>query len=304
MMITHRHLEQTQALAQFRSFAKASRHLHLSQPALSRSISNLEDQLGVKLFDRKHNNVTPTLFGKYILEKGEHVLQELKLLNRDLRLLRDNQAGEISLGCGPFPAELFIGDALSCFHSAYPKLDIHVKVDTTSKLLKLLRERMLDLFIADTRMIMQEKDLEIVNFRPKQTYFCCSKKHPLAKLKKLGIKEVIEYPLATMSLPTVVVTMLQEISGIDIFNTADLPYGFIQCDNFSILLNIISSTNAIGISCEEVVDRSMYKNDIVFLPIRFAEFMTHYGAVSLKGCTHPPAIDFLHQCISEAANHS
>jgi DNA-binding transcriptional LysR family regulator len=301
MILTYRHLEQIQALAAFKSFARASRHLHLSQPALSRSIATLEAQLEVKLFDRHHNNISPTLFGKYILEKGVLLLQEMKLLHRDLRLLRDNQAGEIHIGSGPFPAEMFIGDALAEFHSTYPKLNIHVTVDMTPKLLRSLRERMLDLFVSDTRMIMQETDLEMVSLKQRQAYFCCRKDHPLTVMKGIGVEEVFEYPLATMWLPESVVAMLRKISGANLSEITDLPHGVIKCDNFGILLRIISATNAIGISCEEVISKSCYGGDIIFLPIRLPEFMTHYGIVSLKGCTRPPAMAFLNQCIVSSA---
>lgn len=301
MILTYRHLEQIKALADFKSFAKASRYLHLSQPALSRSISTLEAQLEVKLFDRHHNNVSPTLFGKYILEKGILLLQEMKLLHRDLHLLRDNQAGEIHIGSGPFPAEIFIGDALAEFHSNYPKINIHMAVDMTPQLLRSLRERVLDLFVADTRMIMQEEDLEIVDLDQRQTYFCCNKNHPLFDKKRVGVKEILEYPLATMWLPKSVLTMLRKISEINFSEITDFPCGVIKCDNFSILFKIISSTNAVGISCEEVINKSYYKDGIKTLPIVLPEFITHYGIVSLKGCTQPPAIEFLNQCIIASA---
>lgn len=301
MILTYRHLEQIQALARYKSFAKASRSLHLSQPALSRSISTLEDQLEVKLFDRHHNNVAPTLFGNYILDKGVLLLQEMKLLHRDLRLLRDNQAGEIHVGSGPFPAEMFIGDALAEFHSTYPYLNIHVTVDMTPQLLHALRERTLDLFVSDTRMIMQEADLEMVSLKQRQAYFCCNKNHPLSVLKGVGVKEVLDYPLATMWLPESVVAMLRNLSGANLSEITELPHGVIKCDNFGILLRIISTTNAIGISCEEVVNKSYYGGDIQFLPIRLPEFMTHYGIVSLKGCTQPPAMAFLNRCIVSSA---
>lgn len=302
MALTYRNIEQIQILAQFKSFAKASRHLHLSQPALSRSISNVEEQLGVRIFDRRHNNVTPTLFGKHILEKGIPILQELRLLQRDLHLLRDNQAGEIHIGCGPFPAEMFIGDALARFHSTYPKLDLHVTVDKTPQLLRSLRERSLDLFVADTRMILHEDDLEIVNLKQHQAFFCCSSNHHLSTIETVEVKDVLEYPLATMWLPTSVIATLHKIYGISSPELTDLPCSVIKCDNFSILLKIISSTNAIGISSEEIIDKFYHKERIKLLPITIPEFMTHYGIVSLKGCTQPPAIENLNRCIQKAAD--
>ena len=300
MVTNYRHLEQIKTLAALKSFAKASRQLNLSQPALSRSILNLEDQLGVKLFDRQHNNVTPTVFGKFLVDRGEYLLQELKLLNRDLHLLRDNQAGEIHLGCGPFPAEIFIGEAVAKFHSTYPKLDIHITVDMTPRLLTSLRERTLDVFVADTRMILEE-DLEITHVKQKRAYFCCSQKHPLAKKKNISLQDILAYPLATMWLPPAVISMLNNIAGINLSDITDWPCGAIKCDNFSILLNIVNATNAITISTEAVINKSRFKDSFTFLPLILPEFVTHFGIVSLKNCTLPPAIEALHQCLKDAA---
>lgn len=303
MITSYRHLEQIKTLAELKSFAKASRHLHLSQPALSRSILNLENQLGVKLFDRRHNNVTPTLFGKFLLERASGLLQEFKLLNRDLHLLRDNQAGEIHIGCGPFPAEMFIGDAVAEFHSTYPKLDIHITVDMTPKLVESLRKRALDVFVADTRMILEEDDLEITNLRQRRAYFCCKKDHPLTNKEKISLHDVLTYPLATMWLPTAVVSMLRNMSGINLSEITDWPCGVIKCDNFSILWNIVNATNALTISNAEIVNKSRFRDNFTFLPLILPEFVTHFGIVSLKNCTQPPAIEYLQQCVSEAAEN-
>lgn len=301
MALTYRQIEQILALAQYKSFAKASRHLHLSQPALSRSISNLEDQIGVKIFDRKHNNVSPTLFGRHILERGGPLLKELKLLQRDLQLLKDNQAGEINFGCGPFPAEMFVGEAVAKFHSTYPKIDIDIAVVMTLQLLKSLRDRSLDLFVADTRMILQEDDLEITNLRQRQAYFCCKNNHPLTTKETISLEDIFEYPLATMWLPATVISMLQNMSAHNFSTITDWPCGVIKCDNFSILWNIVSSTNALTISCEDILNKSIYKENLTFIPLILSEFNTHFGIVSLKDCTQPPAIEYLKKCINEAA---
>lgn len=162
MTITLRHLEQIEALTKFKSFAKAASHLHISQPALSRSISVLEDHLGIKIFDRLPGNISLTVFGKRIIQKGNLVLQDMRVLQRDLNLLREIQTGEINIGCGPFTAETFIGEALAAFHVTYPNINVKVTVDMTPQLLPLLKSRTLDLFVAETRGILHEQNLDII----------------------------------------------------------------------------------------------------------------------------------------------
>ena len=87
MELTFRHLQQIEVLARHGNFAKAAQNLDISQPALSRSISTLEGQLGVRLFDRSKREVVATVFGEHILKRGGPVLQDMVLMERDLRLL-------------------------------------------------------------------------------------------------------------------------------------------------------------------------------------------------------------------------
>lgn len=302
MTITLRHLQQIEVLAKLRSFAKASRHLGLSQPALSRSISTLEDQLEVKIFDRIHGNISLTVFGRHIIQKGSLVLQEMRVLQRDLNLLRETQAGEINIGCGPFPAQTFIGNALATFHSTHSNIDVNVTVDKTPRLLTLLRDRKLDLFVAETRVILDVQDLDIVSLEQQQGYFCCRTNHPLASLQTLHIQEILNFPIAVMWLPDDIILLLNELSGMRLSKMGDLAAGVIQCDNFEILSKIISTTDAIGIMTERVINRSYYREAITLLPLTLSGLKTHYSIVKNKRYSQPPAVELLHWNIIEAAS--
>ena len=76
MPLDLRLLESAIALAHHRSYARASKALHVSQPTLSRSIAGLEDSLGVRLFDRGRGGVDPTPFGRLLLERGAALLAD------------------------------------------------------------------------------------------------------------------------------------------------------------------------------------------------------------------------------------
>lgn len=305
MILTYKHLEQIENIASLKSFAKASKKLHISQPALSRSISNLEAQLGVQLFDRRHNDVAPTSYGRYIVEKGGSLILGLKMLERDLGLLKENPAGGIQIGCSPIVAELFMGEALSRFNELYPLVDLHVTVGCTQDLLPKLRERSIDLMISDMRMLSREKDLEIIDMKQRQAYFCCNKDHPLLIDKSVGIKEILKYPFVVMELPKKVVEQMSKLTGEQLNDVTDLPTGVIKCDNFNILHSIISSTNAIGISIDGLIETSHFKHNLrLITSVKLDEFITSYGVITLKGYSQPPAIEVFSKCIVEAADMS
>lgn len=301
MTITIRHLEQIEALTRFNSFAKAARHLHISQPALSRSISVLENQLGVKIFDRLPGNLLLTVFGQRILQKGNLILQDVRVLHRDLDLLREIQTGEINIGCGPFTAETFIGEALAAFHVTHPNINVQVTVDMTPQLLPLLKGRTLDLFVAETRDILTVQDLDITPLNQQQGHFCCRTGHPLSSKQTLTVREILNFPMAVMWLPDAFISLLNKTSGMSLSNMSDFPHGVIQCNNFKILFDIISSTDAIGITSQRVLDKTFHKNTITLLKQTLIDFQTHYGIVKNNRCSQPPAVDLLELNIIEAA---
>ena len=122
MILDIKLLRQMLSLAKHRNFARAAESLHISQPALSRSISNLEETLGVQLFDRTSGGVVPTAYGRLILERGREIVAKESELRREIRLMQGIEIGELAIGAGPFPFEISVGPAVSRLIATFPKL--------------------------------------------------------------------------------------------------------------------------------------------------------------------------------------
>ncbi|MCB1732827.1 MAG: LysR family transcriptional regulator, partial [Halieaceae bacterium] len=107
MRVSFRQLGHAMALAKHRNFRLAAEELHISQPALTRSVRALEEALGARLFDRLSTGVEPTPAGEIVLARGRRVLQESDDLRRALADLLGMVHGSLVISTGPFP-----GDAL------------------------------------------------------------------------------------------------------------------------------------------------------------------------------------------------
>ena len=170
------------AICNTKNFARAAQKINISQPALSRAVATLEEQLGCKLFDRSRKGVTPTVFGKFLLKRGGPILQDVSNVERDLNLLQGVESGELVIGSGPFPAEISVGKAVAQFSRHYPKVNVRIIVDRTPNLLTRLYSREVDIFVADTRVIKDSSELEIILLQIQQGYFCCRAGHPLTRI--------------------------------------------------------------------------------------------------------------------------
>ena len=113
MDIEDRHLRQVAALASLGSFSGAARSLGMTQPALTRSIQNLERSLGGLLFERHRRGVTPTPLGERFVEHSLAVLRGLADLEHEVALLRGAGEGVVRIGSGPWPSALLVDRARS-----------------------------------------------------------------------------------------------------------------------------------------------------------------------------------------------
>ena len=134
-------------VAQRGSMAKAAAHLGVSPPTVSEVIADLEHALGVPLLDRTPHGVEPTIYGQALLKQGLAAFDELKQGIRNIELLSDPTAGELSIGC-PEAIAVILPPILESFYRQYPRVTILVDQVRIAMLeLSALRERKVDLVI-------------------------------------------------------------------------------------------------------------------------------------------------------------
>ena len=302
MELTFKHIEQVMTLHQYGSFRRAADVLCISQPALSRSVSTLEEKLGVKVFDRTRGGLVPTRYGEIILKRGERVLKELALLERDVSMVHGGEKGIISLGCGPFPAEVLAGEAIGRFNRTYPKMSVKLMVDHSSRLTTLLRRRVIDFFVADAFPLEEaSEEFEATPLPQQQGYFCCGTSHPLAALPCPTIEDIFAFPLALMWVPSRILHLLSTLLKRDIRSLEDIGNGLVQCDSLNVLLKIVASGEAFTITSRELMEQTRFKEQLCFLPLTVPEMTTNYAIISLRESTSIPAIHHLRELFVQVA---
>ncbi|MBT9383853.1 LysR family transcriptional regulator [Pseudooceanicola sp. CBS1P-1] len=143
MAITFRQLSYFQSLARHRNFGRAAEAVHVSQPALSVQIRELEASLGAPLVERRTRDVVLTPFGRRILDQAERVLGELRSLE-DMARWNKGLAGDLRLGIIPTVAPYLLPGALAAIRSRDIGLSVQVQEGKTARLLAELRAGQLD----------------------------------------------------------------------------------------------------------------------------------------------------------------
>jgi DNA-binding transcriptional LysR family regulator len=135
------------SVAHFGSMAKAATELAISHPAVSRSISDLEHTLGVRLLERNPHGVVLTEFGRAVLNRSHAAFDELRQAVKDIEFLADPGVGDVRIGSTPPLAATFVSTVIDRLHRRFPRIVFHVVSANVDVLRRELDERTLDMLI-------------------------------------------------------------------------------------------------------------------------------------------------------------
>ena len=196
MNISLRQLRAFLAVARQRHFRRAAEYLHLSQPAVSRHIAELEAELGVRLFDRTTREVVPTETGRYLESAIERVLDELEGVLGHVHSEGERRRGKVRVASVPtLSASLMPLCIADCAH-AYPELTIQLHDQAQTLVLDSVRGGEVDFGIAINPPEASDFDCETIMRDP----FClaCRPDHPLAALKSVPWRKLQDQPLVLL----------------------------------------------------------------------------------------------------------
>ncbi len=144
------HLNYVLAVDTHRHFAKAAEKCFVTQPTLSMMIRKLEDELGVKIFDRSKQPVVPTQAGEKVIKQAKIILQEVSRMEIMITELKGEITGELKLGIIPTVAPYLLPLFLNFFLKKYPRLKIKITELTTQQIIDKLKNHHLDAGILAT----------------------------------------------------------------------------------------------------------------------------------------------------------
>ncbi len=135
-----RRLEAFSKVYELGSFSKAGQELFLSQPTISSHISVLEDELGVKLFDRMGRTVLPTQAGELLYRHVVEAFRNLESARAEIQLLLEDVGGDLVVGASTIPAHYILPDLLGGFIARYPKIGLSIEVHDSARILERVAE--------------------------------------------------------------------------------------------------------------------------------------------------------------------
>lgn len=188
------------AVATEKNFTKAADILYLSQPYISKQIKTLEQNLEVKLFNRKSNTLSLTENGHVFLQYADRILALCEESCRALIDLKNGDRGNLTVGASQTIGTYLMPRVLALFAQNYPQINLNVQVNSTRLISKQILNRQIDLAIVGGEVPEDlKKNLKIDFFVEDQLNLIISKIHPFAKKKEIKKEDLYHLKFITLN---------------------------------------------------------------------------------------------------------
>ncbi|MCO4893278.1 LysR family transcriptional regulator [Cupriavidus sp. WGtm5] len=285
------------AVVEHGTFSEAARAVHLTQPALSRSIRALEDELKAPLFDRGARRATLTVFGELVAERARRMRLEERQLRRDLELLRGGEEGSLAIGVAPAPAALLLTPFLIHMAQAHPRIKVRTETGATSALLEALRNETIDAIVGDAYVLRAADDVEVEPLGELPAGLVCRAGHPILRKRRIDIDTIRAYPVATTTLSTVVSRQLAELWGPD---AAPERLFTLHCDNLDMLRSVTLASDTLLFGVLSITRQERAAGQMAEVPMPpDARRCGRYGMARMAARSLSPALEVLYRFTRE-----
>ncbi len=176
------------------NFTRAAEELVISQPALSRSIQKLEEELGQPVFERTTRSVSLTDAGKLLQARAQQVISLLE--DTKSEITDDGRSGRVRVGAIPTVAPFFLPQILKNFSAAYPNATLIVQERTTDQLLKACTQGEIDLAVV--ALPIPVKYLEVKKLFSEELFLVVPPDHPLAARSSIRLRDIEGFPFVLL----------------------------------------------------------------------------------------------------------
>ena len=192
--LTLRLLRAFVAVAERRGFSAAASALHLTQPALSRRIAELESGLGIRLFERTSRRVELTQEGQDLLERSRDLLRDGEALSERARALAQGKAGILRVGCAPMIMESVVVPLIGHYRKRFPDVDVRFHESGGAHALQAVLRGELHAAVASP----MEPRLQTRLLFPWRLLAVMASHHPLARARTIDMSRLAQEPILTL----------------------------------------------------------------------------------------------------------
>lgn len=258
-----RHLRYFLAVGEASNFTKAAARLRVAQPALSRQIQDLEDEIGVSLLRRSSRGVTLTAEGKLFLEQVRELLKHADVSVEKVRALARGQYGELHVGYAAVPTTVILPPTLAAFQKVAPDVKVVLHDFSSDELISGLRNGTLELAVMVEPTAEQTAGIEFEVLQTSPLGVAMSATHPFARLKSIPLKKLAAEPIVGLSRKDY--PEFQRFIDRLFASVAVKPQVAVECDSMSSLITEVEAGR--GVSLAAPIFKLVIGKRLVYRPL-------------------------------------
>jgi DNA-binding transcriptional LysR family regulator len=238
-----RDLQMVQALAEAGSMAAAAEQLALSQPAISKAMSELEHGLGVQLLDRSSRGVVLTESGRVLLERGRVILDEVRLGITEIDHLSDPTQGEVRVGTSD-PAAVVVSEIINALSRRYPRITYQILIDEPTTAMRNLRERKTDVLVTRWIATGDDDDMKAEILYEAPLVVMTDHRHRLLRRKPISLADLMNEPWIHSPPDSLIGRLVKAIFG---RNKLMVPAAAVTTNSMYMKLNLLATGRFLSI---------------------------------------------------------
>jgi DNA-binding transcriptional LysR family regulator len=285
-----RHLRHFVAAVDHGNMLRASESIHITQPALTKSIKTLEDDLQIKLFNRHPKGVEATIFGRQLYEHAMLIINQLDRAEKEIRAGVKGEIGHIRIGFGwNFAGDMLV-NALFDVLKLHPNITISVVSKPFEEISKMLRHGDLDLAVAIFPLDQSDAELKYETLVVDEFRTICRREHPLADQPMQTLEQLAEQDWILCDGPELVVRLFRAM-----FLDEDLPVPkpVVQTNSIFILKSALHREDYLSLVPPSIVHEELESGAFKIVPSELPQKQTKAGIIYRANDVLPIAVSEL-----------
>lgn len=269
-------------VARHGSIRGASRHLAISQPALTKSIKELEEGVAARLFTRRSRGVALTECGESFYQRASLILEELRAAQDDIRQRQGQLAGQINVGMGASVARSLMPAVISRFHQQHPQVRVRIMEGQLVSMINELRQGELDFTINTYYQGPYDQEFTFEKLFEKPFAVFARVGHPAAQAR--SIEALLEYD---WTMPTPRGSYFKQLEEL-FHHRAQIPRVSVVCETFSSTISLVAQSDFLTILPQELGGDPLLAHRLVQIAVEETLPKAEYYLIQRRDTTPAP----------------